>query len=188
MFDPESKVKFMLEGLANIILRPNMRGLLTEYQKMKIGKYEIPASAFGSLLDDEMYSQRRSVDSGEKAEEIQAMMDSLARKYDEAKASRTKGDGQKKKKVFPPTRFHKIETVRKKYGVRQFCFARVDTDNQFCFNGTIYHIPDDVEQYASKQTKDGDDLYDMDQILCAVMDDGGILFFDMNIEPLKNIL
>lgn len=75
MFDPESKVKYMLDGLANIILRPNMDGLLTDYQKMKIGKYEIPISSCASLFSDEIYSERPKIDNGEEQMRMELLMD-----------------------------------------------------------------------------------------------------------------
>lgn len=186
MFDPESKVKFMLEGLANIILRPNMQGLLTEYQKMKIAKYEIPISALGSVMDDEVYSRRSRIDNGEEDLRIQAMLDELAKKYDDAKASRNK-QPLKSKKTFPPTRRQKIEAVRKEVGVTRFDWVRVDTNNLFFYDGTYYHIPAENMRYAAKHTKDGDDLYDMDQILCAKTADGKVSFYDMNIEPVEHV-
>lgn len=188
MFDPESKVKYMLEGLANIILRPNMKGLLTEYQKMKIGKYEIPISSFVSAFNDELYSRRTNIDNGEEEAKIKEMMDELAKKYDDALASRTKRIPSKKKKTFPPTRRQKIEKARKEYGVKSFTFVRVDTCNEFEFKNKYYVIPDYVEAYAAKETKDGDMIYDMDQILCAETEDNNVIFFDMNIEPVEGIV
>ena len=186
MFDPESKVKYMLEGLANIILRPNMKGLLTEYQKMKIEKYEIPISALGSLLDDELYSKRNRLDNGEEETRIKEMLDELAAKYDAAKASRVKKEP--KKKIFPLTRRKKIEALRKELGVARFDWVRVDTDNLFFYDGTYWRIPKDDGRYAFKRTKDGDDLYDMDQILCAELADGKVSFYDMNIEPVDGVV
>lgn len=186
MFDPESKVKYMLEGLANIILRPNMKGLLTEYQKMKIEKYEIPISALGSLLDDELYSKRSRLDNGEEKTRIVEMLNELAAKYDAAKASRVKKEP--KKKTFPPTRRQKIEALRKALGAVRFDWVRVDTNNLFFYDGTYYRIPDGDMRYAAKSTKDGDDLYDMDQILCAVMADGRVSFYDMNIESVDGVV
>ena len=186
MFDPESKVKYMLEGLANIILRPNMKGLLTEYQKMKIEKYEIPISALGSLLDDELYSKRNRLDNGEEETRIKEMLDELAAKYDAAKASRVKKEP--KKKIFPPTRRKKIEALRKELGVARFDWVRVDTNNFFFYDGTYWRIPESDVRYAFKRTKDGDDLYDMDQILCAELADGKVAFYDMNIEPVDGVV
>lgn len=185
MFDPESKVKFMLEGLANIILRPNMKGLLTEYQKMKIEKYEIPISALGTLLDDALYSQRSHVDNGEEETRIKKMLDELAAKYDAAKAARVKN--QPKKKIFPRTRRQKIEAARKEHGIMCFEWARVNTDNVFFYNGRYYRIPAENAGYSAKKMMDGDDLYDMDQILCGETAEGDILFFDMNIEPVDDV-
>lgn len=107
----------MLEGLANIILRPDMSGLLTEYQKMKIEKYEIPISACSSILDDEMYSKYVKKDNGEEQSKLEGYMEETARRFDEAKAAKLKNQPVKKKKVFPPTRRQKIEAVRKAYGI-----------------------------------------------------------------------
>lgn len=189
MFDPESKVKFMLEGLANIILRPDMSGLLTEYQKMKIAKYEIPLSSCASILEDTLYSRHVKKDNGEEKEKLEMYMADAARKFDEAKAARLKNQPPKKKpKTFPPTRRQKIESIRKKFDIKKFKFCRVDTDNVFCYGDRYFHIPDNNEKYASKMLKDGDVIYDMDQILCAEAQDGNeILFFDMDINPVEGV-
>jgi hypothetical protein len=188
MFDPESKVKFMLEGLANIILRPNMKGLMTEYQKMKIGKYEIPISSFGSMFNDELYSKRTNIDNGEEEERIKEMLDELAKKYDDAKAARNPNYiPKKKKKEFPPTRRQKIEAARKEYNVKSFTYARVDTANEFFYDGKYYRIPSDVAAYAPKVMRDGDVLYDMDKIMCAETNNGEIVFFDMNVNVVPHV-
>lgn len=187
MFDPESKVKFMLDGLANILLRNHMDGILTEYKKMKIGKYEFPLSSCASLFRDEVYSEfRKNDNNGEEERKLNDLMAEMARRYDEAKASKTKTKPRPPKK-YPPTRRQKIERVRKEYGVKSFTFVRVDTCNEFEFKGNYYVIPDYVEAYAAKETKDGDMIYDMDQILCAETEDNIVIFFDMNIEPVEGV-
>lgn len=188
MFDPESRVKFMLEGLANIILRPDMSGLLTEYQKMKIEKYEIPISACSSLIDDEMYSKYVRRDSGEEKSKVEAHMEEAARRFDEAKAAKEKGQPQKRRRTFPATRFHKIEAIRERCSVDRFCWVRVDTDGAFEHDGLRYRIADDEPRYAARKTKDGEDVYDMDRVLCASCSGGSTLFFDMNIEPVEKII
>lgn len=188
MFDPESKVKYMLDGLANIILRPDMKGLLTEYQKMKIAKYEIPISSCSSVLEDELYSKRAKKDNGEEQKKLEMYMDETARKFDEAKASRIKNKMPKKKaKEFHPTRRKKIEAVRKEYDIVSFAFCRVNTDNVFSFKGRYYKISPENQVYAGKTLKDGDVIFDMDSILCAENKDGIIFFFDMNIEPVYDV-
>ena len=189
MFDPESKVKFMLEGLANIILRPNMSGLLTEYQKMKIAKYEIPLSSCSSMLEDTLYSRHVKKDNGEEQEKLEIYMAETARKFDEEKAARLKNQLPKKKpKTFPPTRRQKIERMREEYGVQKFSEAIVDTDNVFKIGNDYYRIPESCQAYAPKKTKDGDVLYDMDKIICGETISGDKVFFDMNIEPVTDIV
>lgn len=71
MFDPESKIKYMLDGIGNILLRNHMDGILTEYKKMKMGVYEIPLSACASILSDEVYSERPKIDNGEEEQRMQ---------------------------------------------------------------------------------------------------------------------
>lgn len=186
MFDPESKVKFMLEGLANILLRNHMDGILTEYKKMKIGKYEFPFSSCEQLFADDIYSEFAREHNGEENRKLSELMEEMARKYDEAKAAKTKKQPKPRKK-FPPTRRQKIESARKTYGIARFEFARVNTANEFYFDGCYYRIPDSCAAYAPKMTKDGDMIYDMDQILCAETIDGQILFFDMNIDPVDGV-
>lgn len=188
LFDPESKVKYMLEGLANILLRNHMDGILTEYKKMKIGKYEFPFSSCASLFADEIYSEFSRTDNGEEERKLNELMAEMARKYDEAKASKTKKK-PKPPKNFPPTRRQKIEVARRKYGIVAYEFARVDTLNRFFFKGNFYEIPSANVAYAAKTTKDGDVIYDMDQILCGETASGSIVFFDMrDIEPVEGIV
>jgi len=114
-------------------------------------------------------------------------MAEMAQRYDEAKAAKTKKQS-KPRKVFPPTRRQKIETTRKKFDISKFEFARVDTEGRFIFQGHQYEISPDITLYNGKLTKDGDELYDMDQILCGQTRDNRYLFFDMNIEPVEKII
>ena len=194
LFDPENKVKFMLDGIANILLRNHMDGILTEYKKMKIGKYEIPISVCASLFGDELYSERPYIDNGEERTRMEAIMDELSRKYDEVrekKQSKKERERVRSKppKNFPPTRRQKIEAARRKYGIVAYEFARVDTLNRFFFKGNFYEIPRANVAYAAKTTKDGDVIYDMDQILCGETASGSIVFFDMrDIEPVEGIV
>lgn len=188
LFDPESKVKFMLDGLANIILRRNGGdgAILTEYQKMKIGKYEIPLSSCASLLGDEFYSERPKLDNGEEESKMRMLMDELARKYDEALAAKggTSVRPKKERKNFPPTRRQCIETVRHRDDIVEFVFATVDTDNGFVIDGRSYRIPSAYTQYGPKSVE-GDSLYDMDKIICGRSADGTMHFYDMNIEEIE---
>lgn len=186
MFDPESKVKFMLEGLANILLRNHMDGILTEYKKMKIGKFEFPFSSCEQLFADEIYSEFAREHNGDETRKLSELMEKMAKRYDDAKAAKTKKLSKAPKK-FPPTRRQKIESARKTYGIARFEFVRVNTANDFYFGGRYYHIPDSCAAYEPKTTKDGDVIYDMDQILCAETVDGQTLFFDMNIEPVDGV-
>lgn len=172
MFDPESKVKFMLDGLANILLRNHMDGILTEYKKMKIGKYEFPFSSCASLFADEVYSEFARKDNGENEGRLNELMAEMARRYDEAKAAKMKGSKVRVPKAHPPTRRQKIEHFRMENNIKKFTFVRVDTANQFFYDGNYYLIPAECAAYQPKRTKDGDMIYDMDQILCAEDADG----------------
>lgn len=190
MFDPESKVKYMLNGLANIILRPDMSGLLTEYQKMKIQKYEIPYSSCSSLMDDEVYGRRSKVDAGEAEAQLRELLDETARDYDEAKASRAGKHPyvpKKPPKASPPTRMKKIEAARAAHHIVSFTECRVDTENNFCFRDNWYHIPDECAAYAGHPTRDGEIAYDMDRILVGETADGGIVCFDMGINLVPDV-
>lgn len=186
IFDPESKIKFMLDGIGNILLRNHMDGILTEYQKMKTGKYEIPLSACSSLLDDEVYSKRPKVDNGEEEAWLKARMEELSQKFDEAEASRNVHKPPKKPpKVFAPTRRQKIEKARAADNIVKFEFVRVDTENNFFFDGKEYHIPESVKAYQSKITRSGEEAYDMDKVLCGKTSGGEVVFYDMNIEKIN---
>ena len=192
MFDPESKIKFMLDGLANILLRNHYDGVLTEYKMMKIGKYEIPMSVCAALFGDEIYSERPMSDNGESVSRMERILEDAAQKFDDARAAKNSKKrreelANRNPKVFQPTRRQRIERARQEYGITEFAWVRVDTDNNFLWNGGYYHIPAETAAYASKPTKDGEALFDMDQILCGRTDDGGTVFFDMNIEPVWNV-
>lgn len=185
MFDPESKVKFMLEGLANMYLRSNADGVLTDYKKMKIGKYELPLSACTSALANEVYSERQRLDNGEDESRMQHAMEELARKYDEAKAKKTPKREQKPKPQRRPTRRQKIEAARRELGIIQFLFARVDTEGKFSVLGQTFQISEEATQYAPTYTKSGEAVYEMDQVLCGVDGGGQLTFFDMNIDKIS---
>ena len=192
IFDPESKVKFMLDGLANILLRNHMDGVLTEYKKMKIGKYEIPISVCASMFGNELYSEREKMDNGEGRTRMEAIMEEAARKFDEARLAKNSKKRQaeiamKKPKTFPPTRRQKIEKAREVYAVQKFAEAIVDADNVFKIGNDYYRIPSSCQAYAPKQTRDGDLIYDMDKILCGETISGDKVFFDMNIELVEGV-
>lgn len=187
MFDPESKVKYMLDGLANIILRPNMDGLLTDYQKMKIGKYEIPISSCASLFSDEIYSERPKIDNGEEQMRMELLMDEQADKFDEAKALKAKkrSSSERKKKV--QTRREKMELIKKQFCLNKVSFVRVDTDNNFMYQNRYYHISDTCSQYHGKILPDGEMFFNMDKIVCAESMDGQTIFFDMNLDHITDV-
>ena len=192
IFDPESKVKFMLDGIANILLRNHMDGIMTEYKEMKIGKYEIPLSACASLFGEEVYSERPLVDNGEARSRVLALMEEAADKFDEAREKKhskkhREDEALRKKKTFPLTRMQKIEAARKAYNIVKFGFARVDTANEFVYDGIRYRIPASCEAYAPKTTRGGELIYDMDQVICATDASGKLHFFDMNLEPVAII-
>lgn len=187
MFDPESKVKYMLDGLANIILRPNMNGLLTDYQKMKIGKYEIPISSCASLFSDEIYSGRPKIDNGEEQIKMDILMDELAEKFDEAKALKAKKRSVSKRKNTIPTRREKMEQIKKQFCLNGISYVRVDTDNNFIYKNRYYHISEDCKQYSGKVLSDGELFFDMDKIICAESIDGQTIFFDMNLDRVADV-
>ena len=178
----------MLEGIANILLRNHMDGIMTEYKEMKIGKYEVPLSACDSLLGEELYSGRPHVDNGESQNRVASILENAAEKFDQLQAkknskSRNEEIAVRKKKTFPPTRMQKIEAARRAYNIMKFGFARVDTDNEFVYDGIRYRISASCEAYAPKMTRGGELIYDMDQVICATDASGKLHFFDMNLEP-----
>ena len=188
MFDPEDKVKFFLGGLANIILRPNMDGVLTDYQKMKIGKYEIPFTSCSSETNDEIFSNRPVVDNGEEKARMTAMLENLAEAYDAAREAKHKTEPKKPKKPRQPTRREKIEAARKDFGIVDFEFVYVRANNEFYYRGHEYLISEEADQYAPHYTKDGEVIFDMDHILCGVDGDGHVHFFDMNIKNISDLV
>ena len=174
----------MLDGLANIILRPNMTGLMSEYQKMKKDKYEIPISSFDGMLDDTLYSRRGKTDNGEQAERVRLMLEKLAEPFDKIYPGQAE---QQRKPAAQPTKSQKLQAARDVYDIQRFDHCQVDTENNFVFQGQRYHIDESVTQYAPKVTKDGELLYDMDRIICGTAEDGTTVFFDMNIDLVREV-
>ena len=180
----------MLDGIANILLRNHMDGIMTEYKEMKVGKYEIPLSVCAPLLGDELYSERPYSDNGETESWMMGIMEEAARKFDEARLKKTSKKDlikKKKKKTFPPTRRQKIEAVREEYSIKKFSEAVVDTENIFKIDNDYYKISASCKAYSFKRTKDGDIIYDMDKILCGETICGDKVFFDMNIEKVEGV-
>ena len=76
----------------------------------------------------------------------------------------------------------RIDEMRKQYPDANVSYERVDTMNEFTYNGKRFRV-DDLPQYRAKLVK-GDYLYDMDQVIC-VEDHGHVLFYDQDFNSIS---
>lgn len=166
---PEKKVKKFLDGCADFILYCNADGVESDYKKMKKGKVEIPMSACTSHLENLTFSMREKVDSGSEKIKFDQMLEQMSL-MDEKKEP----ESARKKKVV--SCYTKLQRLKKEIGPTKFFFCAVDTANRFMFEGILFHISEEVEEYLPKRTREGD-LYDFDKIVVAISEDGSIRFY-----------
>lgn len=181
---PEKKVKRFLDGCGLFILLDDMGGMVTDYQKMKMGKFEIPMSSCPSHYENLIGGQRETVDCGSEDARFQNMLDALAERFDAIEKTPAK------RKVFSRnTKFNRSRRIKKELGLTKITFARVDTEGCFQYGSQRYRISPEVEAYQPKDV-DGDLLYDMDQVIVAEDGKGGLYFFDMDWQRIfqKNIM
>lgn len=172
LWSPENKIKWMLDGCANAILRPDMNGIITDYQKMKTGRYEIPISSYSSETEDTVYSQRRLIDNGEEASRVEVMLDRLDERYDKAYASKLPCEIRNKVRMTRTkerTKSSKIREIKGKYPGHEFMECLVDTDGYFICDGCKYRISD--KRYDPVQTGEGK-FYPMDKVNVVTDQDG----------------
>lgn len=157
---PEKKVKYFLEGLANILLKDNGGpGVITPYKERQHLLHEIPLSCALGETDD--------------TGEIKFL------EYTE----QVKPKVQTQKKKYPPTRFEKILDIKQKYVGCGLIWCLVDTKNTFYYSGKTYVISSAVKEYQQTQIL-GESGYLMDRILVCNYN-GELSFYDMSINEVN---
>lgn len=184
IWSPENKVKWMLDGCANAILRPNMSGILTDYQKMKMRKYEIPMSSCGSEVEGLLYSQRPVVDNGEESHHNDLMFEKLDQAYFDVYNKKIPKSRRNIKSSIKhvTTRSDKIKTIKEKYLDCLFCEEMVDTDGYFELDSCKYRVTDD--RYLPVQTGSGV-FYEMDKINIVMLNNGERLYYTQSFDSIS---
>lgn len=175
LYSPEERVKYFLDGCANVLLHGNSEGILSRYKEIMRGKTEIPVSSCPSFLKDYLFSGSQApVEELEDGtfELILEDVDSKAEIYTKKKPG--------KKKERAQTRFERIQSIRADYPGCEMTTCIVDTENFFeCF-GNTYQVDDAVKQYQPKRTREGM-IFDMDRVIGVEAEDGEIAFFDQDM-------
>ena len=185
IWSPENKVKWMLDGCANAILRPNMSGILTDYQKMKMRKYEIPMSSCGSEVESLLYSQRPVIDNGEESDRTDLMFEKLDQAYFDVYNKKVPKSRRniKSAKKHVVTRGDKIKAIKEKFPNCSFCEKLVNTDGDFELDSCKYCVTDD--RYLPVQTGSGV-FYKMDKINIVLLNDGKIQFYTQSFDSIPS--
>ena len=166
-------MKRFLDSLAYFFMIGNMQGIETDYKRVMHTKREIPVSNCPSFIENMLYSTGGATDSIDQEERASFMvmtewLDERAEKYEAQKPQRKRQE----------SKFQK----RKRLGIRDGVWCRVDTDGLFEYNGRKYEIDKDEIQYQPVETEIGL-LYDMDRILVSGTDT--VEFYDMNYDKVK---
>ena len=170
VFSPEQKIKHFLDSLAYFLLLGSTEGIETYYRKVMHAKREIPVSSCPSTVENALYST--GCLSGIPAKEEQMMFDEMLDKLDEWAAPYEMKKPAVKRK---PSMFAK----KRKLGIHDGEWCRVDTEGKFWVGNNHYVIDDQELQYQPVETEYGD-YYAMDRILAA-----NGKFYDMNYNEVK---
>ena len=135
---PEMKIKWLLDGCGNLWLEGKTKdsGILSRYKEMQVGNNEVTMSDL----------QNETTGHPEKDHELN----------DDAAETA----GKEGRQDTPRSRFLKINELMQN---GRLISVRVDTENNFLYNGKRYKISASDEQYHPKQTKVGV-LYDADTV------------------------
>ena len=91
-------------------------------------------------------------------------------------------DVPKPRKEPIPSRYDRIEEIKKTHPEGKFAFARVDTNGDFGYGGRRFHISNQVEAYQPRATNT-EPFYEMDKIM--VLDAGRLFFFDQSLKEIS---
>lgn len=176
--NPELRVKRFLDCCAWFLLRGDSEDTVTPYKESMNGKREIPISSCPISMQDLFYGNGQTI-RGDDGNEYNSFQEMLERLDEKAKPHEPKKKPARKK-TYPPTRFQRIEQIKREVGPCEFIHCRVDTENAFELLGKRYQIDASVEAYRPRQTKEGL-LYDMDQVIAIVGGGEIIRFYDQGL-------
>lgn len=181
----ENRVKLFQDGLAYFLMLGNTGGIVTDYKRLVDGKREIPISSCPSYVEDIVYGTGSTIipSSDDECIAFQSTLDRLDRKAEKYTSVK---NNSKNKHQHSESRYDKMRRIRCIIGDAEYLYPSVDTDNRFELNGHLYQIDSVVSAYAAKDAGNGDVIYDMDKIMCAVKSDGQVYFFDMNLDMVQN--
>lgn len=152
---------------------------MTDYKEMANGKREIPMSSCPSYIEDQLYSSA-SVPGTDQRRDENEVFHEMMRDIDE-RTAKIKKPAPKRRKALP-TVYDKIQLIRERFGRDiKFVHVPVDTEGVFLYGGETWRVNE--PQYQATSSKDGEQVYGMDTVICA---SGllGLYFFDMNYEQI----
>lgn len=178
----EKKVKAFLDACAFILLQDNKEDTLSRYKEMINGKREIPVSScpplISHLLESGYHCEAEDMDEAQRYELMLDRLDSFGPPLSQSKRNREER---------AETRSDRLEAIRSLYPGCVFHHCRIDTENHFEFDGEWFAVDTCVEEYNPIETKHGL-LYDSDQVIVVVDEDGISHFFTQQVWPIDDAL
>lgn len=181
-FSPETRVKRFLDDVAYLLLRDKSEGTLTIYKDIVRGSTEIDISSCPASIEEEVYGNGAAADNSNDVTAFGILLDKL-----DERAKTYKNQKPPKPKKRPPTRFEKIERIKRDCPGCKLHTIAIDTENIFEFEGVEYQLSDSVEQYQPRKTREGI-LFDMDRVVLLRDDLGRLRVFDQAIQPIPDDL
>lgn len=188
-YSPENKVKNFLSGLSYFLIMGNADDIVTDYKQVMNGKREIPVSSCPSFVEDKMYSGVHANNNEMLKKAETECFSGIVKSMDDRAERRYGVTSKQRKRVMMKSRNEKIKEIEAS-GVQLQCEI-VNTDNEFVFLGSRFHISESMcPQYSPKKTKSGI-LYDMDSIYIAMNAQGCIVSMydgDLNEMPSGSVI
>ena len=175
----EQRIKRFLDDCAYMMLRDNSEDTLSYYKEKANLKREIPISSCPSQFEHYLYSGRQVKNA--QAEKI-LFEDMMNRMKGHGPALSDLYGPKKRKPAAEETRSQRIDRIREAHPGCSFHFCRVDTENVFTFEDTMYEIDEAVAAYSPTQTRHGL-LYDTDEIMIVRDTDGGLHYYTPQAHP-----
>ena len=176
----EELVKAYLDRVGYIVIQDSPdASILTDYKEARDKIAILPVSS-SYHLENMFYSNNEESGNGFIPE--QRMSETLMTQREQKVY-----DALTKPKKIPPEikrlqeKRARIDAMRKAHPDVFTSFLPVDTDNCFQYEGKKYRI-DDLEQYRPRRIR-GEDVYDMDQVVCAKCADG-IFWYDQEFNTI----
>lgn len=174
----EELVKAYLDRVGYIMIQDSPDpGILTDYKELRDQVAFVPVSGH-SLLENLYYSVNDHDDEPVAPIGPPSLM---------TKREQTVFNSLTKPKKIPEeikriqAKRKRIDAMRTLHPDATSTFLPVDTENCFVYNGKTFKI-DDLEQYRPRRVR-GEDIYDMDQIVC-VKCDNGVFWYDQDFNAI----